>query len=346
MKDESTAPVSETKENFDEIYDELKVKMSESISKEGYRNHTSVAMFVLLGLTSEKDLQFILFPVFLVIYLVTVISNLGLIILIRMDSHLHTPMYFFVSCLSFIDICITNDVSPKMLSDFFKDRKMISFVSCATQYLVFAWMGLSECCILATMAYDRYVAIGNPLQYSAIMNPNFCCKMVTAVLGSGFIGSLLETVTCINLYYCGPNVIRHFLCDLPQIVSLACSNTFVCQVMIFLVALLFGFGSMLFVLLSYTFIVASILKISSARGSLKAFNTCASHLAVVTLFYGTCLSVYMSPNSNHSKSQDKVLSVFYVNVIPMLNPLIYSLRNKEIKEALKRVMKTARFLSQ
>ncbi|XP_054999770.1 olfactory receptor 1440-like [Sorex araneus] len=320
--------------------------MSESISKEGYRNHTSVAMFVLLGLTSEKDLQLILFPVFLVIYLVTLISNLGLIILIRMDSHLHTPMYFFLSCLSFIDICYSTSISPRMLSDLFKDRKTISFVSCATQYSVFAWMGISECCILAIMAYDRYVAIGNPLQYSAIMNPNLCCKMVTAALGSGFIGSLVETVPCINLYYCGPNVIRHFFCELPQIVSLACSNTFVCQIIIFLVALLFAFGSMLFILLSYAFIVASILKISSAKGSLKAFNTCASHLAVVTLFYGTCLSVYMSPNSNHSKNRDKVLSVFYVNVIPMLNPLIYSLRNKEIKEALKKVMKRARFLSQ
>ncbi|XP_054999772.1 olfactory receptor 1440-like [Sorex araneus] len=325
------------------------MQMSESISKEGYRNHTSVAMFVLLGLTSEKDLQLILFPVFLVIYLVTLISNLGLIILIRMDSQLHTPMYFFLSCLSclsFIDICYSTSISPRMLSDLFKDRKTISFVSCATQYSVFAWMGLSECCILATMAYDRYVAIGNPLQYTTIMNPNLCCKMVTATLGSGLIGSLVETLTCINLYYCGPNVIRHFFCDLPQIVSLSCSNTFVCQVMIFLVALLFGFGSMLFILLSYGFIAASILKISSAKGSLKAFNTCASHLAVVTLFYGTCLSVYMSPNSNRSRSQDKVLSVFYVNIIPMLNPLIYSLRNKEIKEALKKVMKRTRFLSQ
>ncbi|XP_054999762.1 olfactory receptor 1440-like [Sorex araneus] len=328
-----------------EIKESLK-RMSESISKEGYRNHTSVTMFVLLGLTSEKDLQFILFPVFLVIYLVTLISNLGLIILIRMDSHLHTPMYFFLSCLSFIDICYTTSVSPRMLSDFFKDRKMISFVSCATQYFMFAWMGLSECCLLATMAYDRYVAIGNPLQYSAIMNPNFCCKMVIASLGSGFLSCLAETVPCVSLYYCGPNIIRHFFCELPQIISLSCSNTFVCQVMIFLVALLFVFGPMIFILLSYAFIVASILKISSAKGSLKAFNTCASHLAVVTLFYGTVLLVYMRPTSNSSKSQDKVLSVFYVNVIPMLNPLIYSLRNKEIKEALKRVMKRATFLSQ
>ncbi|XP_004622373.2 olfactory receptor 5A1-like [Sorex araneus] len=319
--------------------------MSESISKEGYRNHTSVTMFVLLGLTSEKDLQLILFPVFLVIYLVTLISNLSLIILIRMDSQLHTPMYFFLSCLSFIDICYTTSISPRMLSDFFKDGKLISFVSCATQYFVIAWMGLSECCLLATMAYDRYVAIGKPLQYTTIMNSNLCCKMVTAALGCGFLSSLVETVPCVSLYFCGPNIIRHFFCDLPQIVSLSCSNTFVCQIIIFLVALLIGVGPMFFILLSYGFIAASILKISSAKGSLKAFNTCASHVTVVTLFYGTVLAVYMRPTSNYSKSQDKVLSVFYVNVIPMLNPLIYSLRNKDIKEALKRVMKRATFLS-
>ncbi|XP_055989737.1 olfactory receptor 1440-like [Sorex fumeus] len=320
--------------------------MSESISKDEYRNHTSVAMFVLLGLTDKKDLKLVLFPVFLGIYLVTLISNLGLIILIRMDSHLHTPMYFFLSCLSFIDICYTTSISPRMLSDFFKDGKTISFFSCATQYFVIAWMGLSECCLLATMAYDRYVAIGKPLQYSAIMNPNLCCKMVTAAIGSGFISSLVETAPCLNLYFCGPNIIQHFFCDLPQIVSLSCSDTFLCQNIIFLVALLVAFGSMLFILLSYGFIAASILKISSAKGSLKAFNTCASHLAVVTLFYGTGLSVYMRPTSNHSKNQDKILSVFYVNVIPMLNPLIYSLRNKEIKEALKRLMKRATFVSQ
>ncbi|XP_055989776.1 olfactory receptor 5A1-like [Sorex fumeus] len=317
--------------------------MSDIISKDGYRNQTSVAMFVLLGLTNEKDLQLILFPVFLVIYLVTLISNLGLIILIRMDAHLHTPMYFFLSCLSFIDICYTTTISPRMLSDFFKDRKTISFLSCATQYFANAWMGMSECCLLATMAYDRYVAIGKPLQYSAIMNPKLCCKMVTAAIGSGFISSLVETAPCLNLYFCGPNIIRHFFCDLPQIVSLSCSDTFLCQIIIFLVALFVGVGPMLFILLSYGFIAASILKISSAKGSLKAFNTCASHVAVVVLFYGTVLAVYMRPNTNYSKKQDKVLSVFYVTVIPMLNPLIYSLRNKDIKEALKRVMKRATF---
>ncbi|XP_004622082.2 olfactory receptor 5A1-like [Sorex araneus] len=317
---------------------------SRSIEEE--RNHTSIVMFVLLGITDDKELQLVLFPVFLGIYLLTLLWNLSLIILIRMDSQLHTPMYFFLSFLAFIDICYTTSISPRMLSDFFKDEKSISFIACATQYLVASWMGQAEFCLLAAMAYDRYVAIGNPLQYSTIMAPGLCQKMVTGALGSGLICSLLETVPCFNLHYCGPNVVQHFFCNISEVLLLSCSSPLITQMILFLVVLFVGFGSMLFILLSYAFIAASILKISSARGSLKAFNTCASHLAVVTLFYGTALSVYMHPRSRHSEKQDKVLSVFYVIIIPMLNPLIYSLRNKDIKEALKRMIKRNPHFSQ
>ncbi|XP_055989924.1 olfactory receptor 5A1-like [Sorex fumeus] len=313
--------------------------MEASITMEEKRNHSSVVMFLFMGLTDDKELQLILFPVFLGIYLVTLFWNLCLVILIRMDSHLHIPMYFFLSCLSLIDICFTSSISPKMLSDFFKDEKIISFVGCATQYFVGCWMGLSECCLLVAMAYDRYVAIGNPLQYSAIMAPDLCQKMVTGAFCIGFLSSLVQTIPCFKLYYCGSNIIQHFFCDLPQIITLSCSNPFITQLIIFLVALFVGFGSLLIILLSYGFITASILKISSVKGSAKAFNTCASHLTVVTLYYGAALSVYLHPSSNHTKKQDKVLSVIYVILIPMLNPLIYSLRNKEIKEALKRMMK-------
>ncbi|XP_049636795.1 olfactory receptor 5A1-like [Suncus etruscus] len=313
--------------------------MGPSSSTDKDRNHTSIIMFILLGITDEKELQFILFPVFLGIYLMTLLWNLGLIILIRMDSQLHTPMYFFLSFLSFIDVCYTTSISPRMLSDFFRDEKTISFIGCATQYLVASWMGQAEFCLLAAMAYDRYVAIGNPLQYSTIMAPGLCQKMAAGALGSGLICSLLETVPCFNLHYCGPNVIQHFFCNISEVIILSCSSPFITQMILFLVVLFVGFGSMLFILLSYGFITASILKISSVKGSLKAFNTCASHLLVVTLFYGTALSVYMHPHSRHSEKQDKVLSVFYVIIIPMLNPLIYSLRNKDIKEALKRMLK-------
>ncbi|XP_054555153.1 olfactory receptor 5A1-like [Talpa occidentalis] len=308
---------------------------------EGDRNLTSVTKFVLLGISEDKELQLSLFPVFLLIYLVTLFCNLGLFTLIRMDSHLHTPMYFFLSALSLIDICFTSSISPRMLSDLFKDEKMISFIACATQWLVSAWMGQTECCLLAVMAYDRYVAIGNPLQYSTIMAPGLCWKMVAGALGCGFLSSLIETITGFELYYCGPNVIQHFFCNITEIMSLSCSNPFIGQMSLFVIVCIVIGGSLVFILLSYGFIAASILKISSMKGSVKAFNTCASHLAVVTLFYGTALGVYMHPSSGNSTKQNKFLSVFYILVIPMLNPFIYTLRNKEFKAALKRVMKRA-----
>ncbi|XP_070085215.1 olfactory receptor 5A1-like [Equus caballus] len=321
-------------------------QLSPSRSMEGDRNRTSVDMFALLGLSDEKGVQPILFPIFLGIYLVTLIWNMGLIILIRMDSHLRTPMYFFLSFLSFIDICYSSSTSPRMLSDFLKEEKMISFIACATQYFVGCWMCLMECCLLAAMAFDRYVAIGRPLQYSAVMAPGLCQKMIAGAYGSGFLSSLAEIIPCFHLYYCGPNIIPNFFCDITHIISLSCSNPFISQMILFLITFFVGFGSFLVILLSYGFIAASILKISSIKGSAKAFNTCASHLLVVTIFYGTGLSVYMHPSSTHSKKQNKVLSVFYVIFIPMLNPLIYSLRSKEIKEAFQRVIKRTTHLLQ
>ncbi|XP_062951192.1 olfactory receptor 5A1-like [Cynocephalus volans] len=312
--------------------------MASSRSMQGDRNHTSVDMFILLGLSDEKELQLILFPVFLGIYLVTLIWNLSLIILIKINSILHTPMYFFLSSLSFIDICYSSSISPRMLSDLLRAEKTISFMACAIQYFVAAWMSLAECCLLATMAYDRYVAIGSPLQYSAIMVPGRCWKMIAVAYGTGFLCSFIETVSCFHAYYCGPNIIQHFFCDIPQVISLSCSNPFICQMIVFLVAISVGLGSLLVILLSYGFIAASILKISSVKGSAKAFNTCASHLSTVILYYGTALSVYMHPGSGHAMKH-KVLSVFYLIFVPMLNPLIYSLRNKDIKEFLKGVTK-------
>ncbi|XP_054999750.1 olfactory receptor 5A1-like [Sorex araneus] len=192
------------------------------------------------------------------------------------------------------------------------------------------------------MAYDRYVAIGNPLQYSTIMVPGLCRMMAAGALGTGFFCGLVETISAFNLYYCGPNFIQHFFCNVPEIVVLACSSPFISQMILFFVVTSVGFVSLLIILLSYGYIAASILKRSSVKGSLKAFNTCASHLAVVTIFYGTALAVYGNPPSSHSDKQNKILSVFYILIIPMLNPLIYSLRNKDIKAALKRGIKKSR----
>ncbi|XP_049636799.1 olfactory receptor 1440-like [Suncus etruscus] len=307
----------------------------------GGKNHTTVTFFVLLGLIKDKKLQLVLFPIFLVTYLVTLIWNLGLIMLIRLDSQLQTPMYFFLSSLSFMDTCYSTSINPKMLYDFFKDEKTISFFACATQYFVGASMAQGECFILAAMAYDRYVAIGKPLQYSTIMSPGLCWKMVLYAYGSGILCSLAETVSTFNLYYCGSNIIPHFFCNMSEIVALACSSPFFSNIIIFLVAIFVGFGSLIIIILSYGFIAASIRKMSPGKGSSKAFNTCASHLTVVILYYGTGLAVYLHPNSGHSRTQDKIMSLFYVLLIPMLNPAIYSLRNKEIKESLKKVIKRA-----
>uniref|UniRef100_A0A8C6RRP8 G-protein coupled receptors family 1 profile domain-containing protein n=1 Tax=Nannospalax galili TaxID=1026970 RepID=A0A8C6RRP8_NANGA len=260
---------------------------------------------------TSPEIQFMLFSIFLRIYLVTLIWNLGLTILIGMDSHLQTPMHFFLRFLSFINICYSSSI------------KNLSFIACATQHFVLAWMAISECCLLAIMAYGTYVAIGNPLQYSAIMAPSLCQRMVAGVYGTGFLGSLVQTTACFNLYYCRPNIIQHFFCDLPQVISLSFTDTFISQLIHFLEAVFVGFGSFFVTPLSYVFIAVSILKISSFTGCVKAFKTCGSHLAT-----------------------DKALSAMYAIFIPMLNSLIYSLRNTDIKEAFNRVMKRAAHLPQ
>ncbi|XP_008053603.1 olfactory receptor 1440-like [Carlito syrichta] len=300
----------------------------------GGRNSTTIVKFILLGFSEFPKFTIALFSVFLGIYLVTVSWNVSLIALIRMDSHLHTPMYFFLSSLSFLDICYVTTIAPKMLSDFFKKHKFISVMGCTMQYFFFSSLGLTECCLLAAMAYDRYAAICNPLLYTAIMSPNLCVQMVVGSYTTGFLGSLIQLCALLQLHFCGPNVINHFFCDLPQLLILSCSDIFFFQVLISVLTVIFGFMSALVITISYGYIVGTILKITSAEGRFKAFNTCASHLTAVTLFFGSGISVYMYPNSGDSLSQNKLASVLYTTIIPMLNPLIYSLRNKEIKDAL------------
>ncbi|XP_072494384.1 olfactory receptor 5A1-like isoform X2 [Notamacropus eugenii] len=309
----------------------------------GEINSTSVTFFFLLGFSDHPELQVILFGTFLGIYLVTLVWNPSLIILIKIDSHLHTPMYFFLSNLSFIDICYSSTVAPKMLSDFFKEQAAISFVGCATQFFFFIGTGLTESCLLAAMAYDRYAAISNPLLYTTIMSQDLCTKMVAGAYVGGFLSSLIQATSIFQLDFCGFNLINHFFCDLPPVLALSCSDTFLSQTINFLVVVAVGGTSFLILLISYGYIVAAVLKINSVEGRYKAFNTCASHLTVVTLFYGTGFFMYLRPSSSYSLSRDKVVSVFYSVMIPMLNPLIYSLRNSEIKAALKKVMEKKRF---
>ncbi|XP_042638634.1 olfactory receptor 1440-like [Orycteropus afer afer] len=302
----------------------------------GGRNSTTITRFILSGFSEFPKLIVVLFSIFLGIYLMTVSWNVGLIILIRIDSHLHTPMYFFLRNLSFLDICIVSTLAPRMLSDFFKKHKFISFLGCTMQYFIFSSLGLTESCLLAAMAYDRYAAICNPLLYTTIMSPTLCLQMVVGSCIAGFFGSFIQLCALLQLHFCGPNVINHFFCDLPQLLILSCSDTFFIQVMTSVLTVIYGLASVLVILISYGNIVDTILKISSAEGRSKAFSTCASHLTAVTLFFGSGISVYMYPNSGEAMSQNKLVSVLYTVIIPMLNPLIYSLRNKEIKDALKR----------
>ncbi|XP_047630091.1 olfactory receptor 5AN1-like [Phacochoerus africanus] len=306
-------------------------------------NTTEITSFIFLGFSDFPRIKAMLFVVFLVIYMTTLTWNMCLIILIRMYAHLHTPMYFFLSNLSFIDICYVSSTAPKMLYDFFQDQKMITYVGCFVQSLVFSTMGLSESCLMTVMAYDRYAAICNPLLYSSIMSPSLCGRMVLGSYMAGLSSSLTQVSAMVQLHFCGPNVIRHFFCDLPQLLVLSCSDTFFLQLLTIVLTMIFGIINALVIMMSYVYIVISIMKITSAKGRSKAFNTCASHLTAVTLFYTSGMFVYLSSSSGGSSSFDRFASVFYTVVIPMLNPLIYSLRNKDIKDALKRLQKRRRY---
>ncbi|KAM9767523.1 olfactory receptor 5AN1-like [Dama dama] len=305
----------------------------------GGGNITKITHFIFLGFSDFPRIIAVLFAVFLVIYILTVTWNLSLLILIRMDSHLHTPMYFFLSNLSFIDICYVTSTAPKMLYDFFQERKMITYVGCVVQYFVFSTMGLSESCLMTTMAYDRYAAICNPLLYSSIMSPALCGRMVLGSYLAGLSGSMSQLCAMLQLHFCGPNVINHFFCDMPQLLVLSCNDTFSAQLLTAILTMIFGIVNVSIIMISYVYIVISIMKITTASGRSKAFNTCASHLTAVTLFYTSSIFVYLNSTSGDSSSFDRFASVFYTVMIPMLNPLIYSLRNKEIKDALKKLKK-------
>ncbi|KAM6159742.1 olfactory receptor 5AN1 [Erethizon dorsatum] len=302
-------------------------------------NITEITQFILLGFSDFPRITAVLFVTFLLIYITSLTGNLSLLVLIRMDSHLHTPMYFFLSNLSFIDLCYVSSTVPVMLSNFFQQQQTITFVGCVFQYFIFSTMGLSESYLMTAMAYDRYAAICNPLLYSSIMSPTLCFQMVLGSYMAGLTASLAQICALLQLHFCGPNVIRHFFCDMPQLLTLSCTDTFSVQVLTAILTMTFGIANALVIMISYGYIVTSIMKITSATGRSKAFNTCASHLTAVSLFYTSGLFVYLSSSSGGSSSFDRFASVFYTVVIPMLNPLIYSLRNKEIKDAFQRLQK-------
>ncbi|XP_037696112.1 olfactory receptor 502-like [Choloepus didactylus] len=299
-------------------------------------NHTAVTGFILLGLTDDPKLRIILFVVILCIYLVTVSGNPTTIILIRISSQLHHPMYLFLSHLAFTDIGYSSSVTPNMLANFMVEKSTITYLGCAIQLGLVVFFGTSECFLLAAMAYDRFVAICNPLLYSTKMSTKICIQLLSVAYVGGFINALSFILSFFSLVFCGPNRVNHFFCDFAPLVKLSCSDSSIPAVVPSFSAGSVIVTTVFIIVVSYTYILITILRMRSPEGRHKAFSTCTSHLTAVTLFYGTITFIYVMPKSSYSTDQNKVVSVFYMVVIPMLNPLIYSLRNNEIKDALKR----------
>ncbi|XP_029468046.1 olfactory receptor 1361-like [Rhinatrema bivittatum] len=301
-------------------------------------NRTTVTEFLLLGLTDRRELRGPLFGVFLVMYLMNLLANGTMISVIGRNSQLHTPMYFFLCNLSFVDICFTTVTVPKMLSNLLSDKKTISFSECITQLYFFIVFIGSECVLLSIMAYDRYVAICNPLHYITIMNRKVCLSLAAASWIINFLDALLHTLLMNRLSFCNSNKIQHFFCDVTPLLQLSCTDTSINELVIFTEGSLQAILPFFIIVISYVRIITTILKIQSTGGRYKAFSTCSSHLTVVMLFYGTLLFMYFRPSSSYSLAKDRVASVVYNVLSPMLNPFIYSLRNRDVKAALRKTI--------
>ncbi|XP_059566601.1 olfactory receptor 5G3-like [Myotis daubentonii] len=297
------------------------------------KNQTGVTEFYFVGLTGHFPDKMILFLVFLFVYLVTLGANLGMVALIWTDSRLHTPMYFFLSHLSLVDIGSSSSIAPKLLWDIFLERKVISFMGCAVQMWFFGQFAVTECFLLAAMAYDRYIAICNPLLYPVIMSQRVCVQLVAGPYAMGILNAIIQETFTFCLPFCGPNVVNHFFCDILPVLSLACADTQNNRLLLFIMAGAIVLFSGMIITISYVCILVAILKIQTADGRQKAFSTCSSHLAAICILYGTLFYIYVLPDSGSSLDINKVISLFYTVVIPMLNPLIYSVRNKEVKSA-------------
>uniref|UniRef100_A0A8C9AHP9 Olfactory receptor n=1 Tax=Prolemur simus TaxID=1328070 RepID=A0A8C9AHP9_PROSS len=294
-------------------------------------NFTQVSEFLLLGLSEDPEQEQLLFILFLSMYLVTGLGNLLIILAIASDTWLHTPMYFFLATLAFMDICFTSTTIPKMLANHMSGRKGIPYAGCLTQMFFFIWLAGIDSFLLTTMAYDRYVAICHPLHYASSVTPQLCGLLVAASWTSAFGNALTHTVLLTCLSFCTHNRVPHFFCDLSPLLKLACSDTFLNNVMVHTVGALPVIAPFVGILVSYTRIFGAVLRIPSAGGKRKAFSTCGSHRSVVSLFYGTLTAVYFSPMSSHTAQKDTAAAVMYTVVTPMLNPFIYSLRNSDMK---------------
>ncbi|XP_062992632.1 olfactory receptor 8H3-like [Elgaria multicarinata webbii] len=302
-----------------------------------FKNQTEITEFILLGFGDQQVLQIPLFLLFLLIYAVTMAGNILIILLVATDQYLHTPMYFFLGNLSCLETCCSSVILPRMISSFLTGRKTISVNSCFMQHFVFGSTGAVECYLLSVMSYDRYLAICKPLHYVTKMNGKLCLQLVAISWFSGLLTSSLGMISISMLEFCVRNEIDHYFCDTFPIIELSCTDTHIVKLFLYVLCSIATFPPFTLTLSSYIFIILAILKIPSMTGKQKAFSTCSSHLLVVTMFYGTLISIYVIPNTNRLNGLHKFFSVFYTILTPMLNPIIYSLRNKEVKDALRRL---------
>ncbi|KAM3936489.1 olfactory receptor 13G1-like [Leptodactylus fuscus] len=301
-------------------------------------NNSLVSEFIILGLSTRPEMETVLFFVFLIIYTVALIGNLIIFLLSIIDSGLNTPMYFFLGFLSFLDICCTSATVPKMLTGYVTKSKVISYYGCVAQLFFFTWpMGI-ELLLLTVMAYDRYIAIGNPLRYATIINRKVCINIAILITILGSLNSMTHTYCTFRLPYCDDNKINHFFCEIMPLLKLACADTYINEIVVFTADFILGICCFCLTCISYIFIINTILKIRSAEGKRKAFSTCASHVIIVSMYYGAVIFTYIRPRSRLSLEKDKIVSALYAVVTPTLNPIIYSLRNKEVKVAFKRTV--------
>ncbi|XP_044138615.1 olfactory receptor 5B12-like [Bufo gargarizans] len=301
-------------------------------------NKTQATKFVFSGLTDDEKLVPFLYAFFLHVYIITVVGNVGIMVIVHKTSTFHTPMYYFLSYLSLVDLFYSSAVTPKMLSDLISLKKVITFHGCALQFFVFATLAGTEVVLLSNMSYDRYAAICQPLHYVSIMTKKKCSNLVALAFSLGVLQSTAQTSCVFSLQYCASNLIDHFYCDIPPLLKLSCSDTFACNmVTVFLIGS-YSVCSLTTILVSYIFIFFSILQIRSAKGRQKAFSTCSSHLICSSIFYVSVFLAYVRPPSDTFKREDKVISIFYSVITPMLNPLIYSLRNQEVKKVIIRAV--------
>lgn len=301
-------------------------------------NYTMPTEFIFVGFTEYLPLRVTLFLVFLIIYTLTVVGNMTLMILVYMNASLQTPMYYFLSNLSFLDISYSTAITPKMLVNFLASKRSISFSGCALQMFFFACFADAECLVLAAMAYDRYAAICNPLLYSSLMSRRVCNCLTVLAYFSGSVTSLVHVCLTFRLPFCGSVLVNHFFCDIPPLLALSCADTYVNELLLFLLCGFIQTSTFTVIFLSYFCILITAFNTKSPGGRSKAFSTCVSHLMAVTLFYGTLLFMYLRPMTSYSLHTDKVVAMFYTVVFPMFNPVIYSFRNKDVKNTLKKLL--------